>query len=94
MSQGQRLGRVSTRERGTWLGRADVVPPGAEEGRGFEEGHYFCFFCISLHTIWNIPLLADISMSCSSRDHFDMRAIINIVNVFPTHQKGAPDLQL
>jgi len=39
--------------------RLMLSPLGAEEGRGFEEGHYFCFVCINLHTISNTPLLAD-----------------------------------
>jgi len=49
MSEGRKLGRVSTRERGGWLGQANVAPPGAQEGKGFEESHYFCFVCIDLH---------------------------------------------
>ena len=28
-----------------------LTPPGTEEGRGFEEGHYFCFFCVNLHAV-------------------------------------------
>jgi len=36
-----------------------LPPPGAEEGRGFEEGHYFRFACVNLHTILNTSLLAD-----------------------------------
>ena len=28
-----------------------LTPPGKEEGRGFEEGHYFGFFCVDLHAI-------------------------------------------
>jgi len=39
--------------------RLMLSPPGTEEGRGFEEGHCFCFVCINLHTISNTPLLAD-----------------------------------
>jgi len=35
MSEGRRLGRVSTLERGAWLGQADVVPPGRGGGQGF-----------------------------------------------------------
>jgi len=50
---------VSTCERGAWLGRAVVDPPCAEEGRVFEEGHYFCFFCIKLYAIADSPMLAD-----------------------------------
>jgi len=56
MSEGQRLGRVSIRERRAWLGQADVAPPGAQEGRGVQ---YFCFVCIDLHSISDTPLLAD-----------------------------------
>jgi len=40
--------------------RLMLSSPGAEEGKGFEEGHYFCFVCISLHTISNTSLLADL----------------------------------
>jgi len=34
MSEGRRLGRESTRERGAWLGQADVVPPGRTRRAG------------------------------------------------------------
>jgi len=46
-------------EGGHGCARLMLSPPGAEEGRGFEEGHYFCFVCIDLHTNSNTPLLAD-----------------------------------
>jgi len=39
--------------------RLMLCPPGAEEGRGFEEDHCFCFVCINLHTVSNTPLLKD-----------------------------------
>ena len=41
-----------------WAGLV-LTPPGSEEGRGVEEGHYFCFFCIMLHAISDTPMLAD-----------------------------------
>jgi len=43
---------------GAWLGWAGVDPPGRGGGQGFEEGHYFCFFCVDLHAISNAPVLA------------------------------------
>ena len=41
-----------------WAGLMST-PPCSEEGRGFEEDNYFCFFCINLHAISNTPLLTD-----------------------------------
>jgi len=40
-----------------WAGLV-LTPPGAEEGRCFEEGHDFCFFCINLHAFSDTPMLA------------------------------------
>jgi len=34
-----------------------LTPPCTEEGRGFEEDHYFGFFCVDLHAISNTPVL-------------------------------------
>jgi len=42
-------------ERG-WAGLV-LTPPGTEEGRGFEEGHYFFFFCVDLHANSNTSVL-------------------------------------
>jgi len=39
-----------------WAGLV-LTLPGTEEGRGFEEGHYFCSFCVNLHAISNTPML-------------------------------------
>ena len=39
-----------------WAGLV-LTPPGAEEDRGFEDGHYFCFFGVDLHAISNTPVL-------------------------------------
>jgi len=47
MSEGRRLGRVSTRGRGAWLGQADVVPPGRGVGQGFRRKPLFLFFLYS-----------------------------------------------
>jgi len=48
-----------------WYGWAGLMLTllGAEEGMGFEEGHYFYFFCINLHAISNTPLLTDMKHS-------------------------------
>jgi len=43
MSEGRRLGRVSTRGRGAWLGQADVVPPWRGGGKGFQRKPLFLF---------------------------------------------------
>ena len=59
MSEGRRLGRVSTCERGSWLDQADIVPNGRGGGQGFRRRPYFYFVCINLHTISNNPLLTD-----------------------------------
>jgi len=59
MSKGRGLGRVSTHERGAWLGQSDVVPPGRGGGQGFRRRPLFLFCSINLHTISNTPLLAD-----------------------------------
>ena len=63
-----------------WAGLV-LTPPGTEEGRGFEEGHCFCSFCVNSHAISNIPMLTGMEhglqfawMDCSSRGHIDMRA--------------------
>ena len=40
----------------SWAGLV-LTPLGTKEGRGFEEGHYFCFFCVNLHAISDTPLL-------------------------------------
>ena len=39
-----------------WAGLV-LTPPAAEEGRGFDESHYFCFLCVDLHAISNAPVL-------------------------------------
>jgi len=39
-----------------WAGLV-LTPPGTEEGRGFEEDHYFGFVCIDLHVISNTSVL-------------------------------------
>jgi len=60
MSEGRRLGRVSTRERGAWLDQADVVTPRRGGGQGFRRRPLFLFCLFNLHTISNTPLLADV----------------------------------
>jgi len=60
--------------------RLVLPPPGAEEGGGFEEGHYFRFSRVDLHTVADTPVLADYvtrrtcNIACSSRGHVDIRA--------------------
>jgi len=45
-----------------WAGLV-LTPPGTEEGRGFEEGHYFCFSCVNLHVISDTPMLTGMEHS-------------------------------
>jgi len=55
------------------LGWAGVDPPGpgAEKGRGFEEGHYLCFFCVDLHAISNAPVLTETTPFGESSEDVD-----------------------
>jgi len=38
-----------------WAGLV-LTPPDTEKGRGFGEGHYFCFVYVDLHAISNTPV--------------------------------------